>query len=185
MFNRNALKLTPIAVACCMLLAACGNDDNGGSSSSSSSSSSSGSSSSSSSSSSSGSSGSSSSSSSSGSGPTAATYTGVVASSAFVPGSATGNPTLKAGYYTGATVCVDANGNGKCDGTETTVTTDGSGKFTLTTADSGQIIADISTKAKNTASGAAVASHLVLRASAAQVADQGANIVISPVSSEV
>ena len=183
MFNRNALKLTPIAVACCMLLAACGNDDNGGSSSSSSSSSSSGSSSSSSSS---GSSGSSSSSSSSGAGPTASTYTGVVVSSAFVAGSKTGNPTLKAGVYTGATVCVDANGNGKCDGTETTATTDGSGKFTLTTADTGQIIADITTAAKNTASGATVPSHLVLRASAAQVADQGADkIVISPASSEV
>ena len=189
MLNRNALKLTPIAMACCMLLAACGNDNNGHSSSSSSSSSSSGASSSSSSSSSSGASSSSSSSgasSSSGSGPTATIFTGVVASSAYVPGSTTGNPTLKPGYYTGATVCVDANGNGKCDGSEATATTDGSGKFTLTTADSGQVIADITTAAKNSASGVAVPGHLVLRASAAQIADQGADkIVISPASSEV
>ncbi|MDR3418113.1 MAG: alkaline phosphatase family protein [Nevskia sp.] len=109
-----------------------------------------------------------------------------MASSAYVPGSKTGDPTIKAGYYTGATVCVDANGNGKCDSTESSVTTDSKGHFSFTTSSTGQLVADIPTSATNTATGSAVASHLILRASAAQVADQGSgNIVISPVSSEV
>lgn len=46
-------------------------------------------------------------------------------------------------------------------------------------------MADISTAATNTATGAAVASHLILRASTDQIADQGAaKVVISPLSSE-
>ncbi|WNC92574.1 alkaline phosphatase family protein [Paraburkholderia sp. FT54] len=114
------------------------------------------------------------------------TISGVVASAGFVPGSTTGDPTLKAGYYAGATVCVDANGNGRCDGSEAVATTDATGHFTLTTSGTGQLIADVSTKAINTATGAAAPSHMILRASAAQLADQGAtNVVISPMSSEV
>ncbi|MDB5985454.1 MAG: phosphoesterase [Nevskia sp.] len=114
------------------------------------------------------------------------TYSGVVASAAYVSGSKTGNPTIKPGYYSGATVCVDMNNNGKCDGTETTATTDSSGHFTLKTGDTGQFIADIPNSAKNTATGSAVPSHLILRASTAQATDQGASkIVISPASSEV
>jgi hypothetical protein len=113
------------------------------------------------------------------------TYSGVVASSAFVAGSTTGNPTLKSGYYAGATVCVDTNGNGVCDSSEKSTTTDASGHFKLTTSHKGQLIADISTTATNTASGSTVASHLILRASEAQIADQtDKNIVISPMSSE-
>jgi hypothetical protein len=110
----------------------------------------------------------------------------VVAASGFVPGSTTGNPTLKAGYYQKATVFVDANGNGVLDSGEASAVTDASGKFTLTTtATGGSLVADIGTGATNTATGAAVASHLILRASAAQIADQGAGkIVISPLSSE-
>ncbi|HEY4296711.1 MAG TPA: alkaline phosphatase family protein, partial [Paraburkholderia sp.] len=88
--------------------------------------------------------------------------------------------------YAGATVCVDANGNGKCDAGETVATTDNTGHFTLKTSGTGQVIADISTKATNTATGAAAPAHMILRASAAQLADQGAtNVVISPMSSEV
>ncbi len=115
------------------------------------------------------------------------TLTGTVAASALVPGGTTGDPVIKAGYYAGATVCLDVNGNGKCDGSDPVATTDAKGQFTLTVASNatGQLLADIGTKATNTAAGSAVASHLVLRASAAQVADQGANIVISPMSSEV
>ncbi|CAB3779080.1 alkaline phosphatase family protein [Pararobbsia alpina] len=114
------------------------------------------------------------------------TYTGAVAASGFVSGSKTGDPTFQAGYYAGATVCLDANGNGKCDASETSTTTDSTGHFTLQTSATGPLIADISTKASNTATGQAVASHMVLRASAAQIADQGAsNVVISPMSSEV
>ncbi|SEJ41148.1 alkaline phosphatase family protein [Paraburkholderia diazotrophica] len=114
------------------------------------------------------------------------TYGGVVTSSAYVPGSTTGDPTIKAGYYTGATVFVDTNGNGKLDSGEPSAKTDSNGHFTLQTSGSGQLVADIPTSAKNTASGAAVTSHMILRASVAQIADQGAsNVVISPMSSEV
>jgi len=114
------------------------------------------------------------------------TVSGVVAAAGFVPGGTTGDPTIKAGYYAGATVCVDANGNGKCDAGETVATTDNTGHFTLKTSSTGQLIADIGTKATNTATGTAVPSHMILRASAAQLAEQGAtNVVISPMSSEV
>jgi len=117
--------------------------------------------------------------------PTGTTLSGVVAASGYVPGSNTGNPTLKAGYYAKATVFVDANGNGVLDSGEASTTTDASGKFTLTTTQGGQLVADIGTSATNTATGAKVASHLILRASADQIADQGAaKIVISPLSSE-
>jgi hypothetical protein len=142
MFNRDALKLTPIAAAC-LLLAACDTNENN------------------------------------------TTYSGVVASSAYVAGSTTGDPTFKAGYYSGATVCIDSNNNGKCDSSEVSAKTDSSGKFSLTVAGPGPFVADVPTSATNTASGQAVASHLILRASADQAADQGGNVVISPVSSEV
>jgi len=113
------------------------------------------------------------------------TFSGVVAASGFVPGSATGNPTLKAGYYQKATVFVDTNGNGVLDSGEVSAVTDASGKFTLTTTQTGPLVADIGTGAINTATGTPVASHLILRASAAQIADQGAGkVVISPLSSE-
>ena len=111
------------------------------------------------------------------------TFSGVVTASGYVPGSTTGNPTLKPGYYQKATVFVDANGNGVLDSGEVSTTTDASGKFTLTTTQTGPLVADIGTAAINTATGATVASHLILRASAAQIADQGAGkIVVSPLS---
>ncbi len=116
---------------------------------------------------------------------TPTTFSGVVAASGFVPGSATGNPTLKAGYYQKATVFVDTNGNGVLDSGEVSAVTDASGKFTLSTTQTGPLVADISTTAINTATGAPVTSHLILRASTAQIADQGAGkVVISPLSSE-
>jgi hypothetical protein len=111
------------------------------------------------------------------------TLAGVVAASGFTPGSAT-DPTLSAGYYQGAVVCVDANGNGKCDTGETQTTTGSKGEFSLTTSSSAALIADIGTGATNT-TGQKILSRLVLRASAEQVAEQGAAIVISPLSSEV
>ncbi|WP_436286639.1 alkaline phosphatase family protein [Solimonas terrae] len=116
------------------------------------------------------------------------TLAGVVAASAYVPGSTTGDPTIKAGYYKGATVFLDENGNGVLDSGEDSATTDATGKFSLKVDHnaSGQLVADITTSAINTAVNAAAPSHLILRASAAQVADQGEDkIVISPMSSEV
>jgi hypothetical protein len=114
-------------------------------------------------------------------------YHGVVAASAYVPGSTTGNPTLKAGYYAGATVFMDLNGNGVLDTDEPSTTTDLEGRFTLVTqATGGQLVADVSVAATNTATNAQVPSHLILRASQDQIADQGVNkIVISPMSTEV
>ncbi len=118
--------------------------------------------------------------------PATTTFSGVVAASGYIAGSTSGNPTLKSGYYTGATVFVDTNGNGKLDAGEPSAQTDSTGHFTLQSTVSGQLVADIPTTATNTASGKAVPSHLILRASAAQVADQGAgSVVISPMSSEV
>ncbi len=115
---------------------------------------------------------------------------GVVAASGFTPGDTTGNPAIsghiKAGYYSGAVVCIDANSNGKCDSTETQTTTNASGQFSLTTSSANTaLLADIGTSATNTAKGAAVAKRIALRASAAQVSAAFGTIIISPMSSEV
>ena len=119
--------------------------------------------------------------------PTPTTYTGkVVAASA--KSDVSGNPKLTAGYYAGATVFIDENGNGVKDAGEPSTTTDASGNFTLTVnfGTTGQLFADIPTSATNTAAAAAVPAHLILRASVAQVADQGTTkVVISPLSTEV
>jgi hypothetical protein len=119
--------------------------------------------------------------------PTTTTYSGKVVATAFKP-DVSGDPTMTAGYYQGATVFVDTNGNGVKDAGEPSATTDATGAFTITApADTtGQVVADIPTAATNTAAAAAVPGHLILRASAAQVADQGRTaIVISALSSEV
>jgi len=112
------------------------------------------------------------------------TMSGVVVANGYVPGSAT-DPTLKAGYYQGALVCIDANNNGKCDSGEVQATTGSKGEFTLTAGAAAALIADIGTGATNSATGAKIAARTVLRASADQVTEQGAAIVISPLSSEV
>jgi len=117
---------------------------------------------------------------------TTVSYTGKVVATAFTP-DASGNPKLTSGYYQGATVFIDVNGNGIQDSSEPAATTDANGKFLLTVDPSitGQLVANIPTTATNTATGAAVPAHLILRASAAQVTDQGSAIVISPLSTEV
>lgn len=109
---------------------------------------------------------------------------GVVTSAAFVAGSST-EPTVNGGYYQGATVCVDANDNGKCDSGETSATTDSNGRFSIELASNAGLIADVGTSAVNSANGAANPKRNVFRASAEQIADQGANLVVSPLSSEV
>ena len=116
--------------------------------------------------------------------PTAITITGVVTGEAFTAGSAT-DPTIAAAYYQGAKVCVDANGNGVCDASETPAVTDAQGKFSLVVRAKGPLIADIGTAATISAGGAHVASRDVLRASLAQVLEQSGGVVISPLSSEV
>ena len=115
---------------------------------------------------------------------TGVTISGVVASTLFVPGSAT-DPTIKAGYYQGALVCIDANANGKCDSTESPATTDAKGAFSLKVAAAGDVIVDIGTSATNTVDGSKVATRTVLRAGKDQIAEQGAAVVVSPLSSEV
>jgi hypothetical protein len=116
--------------------------------------------------------------------PTGLTVTGVVTATNFTPGSAT-DPTIAAAYYQGAKVCVDANGNGVCDASESPVTTDANGKFTLTVPAQAALIADIGTDATQTGSGAKVPSRDVLRASLDQVMEQSGGVVISPLSSEI
>lgn len=109
---------------------------------------------------------------------------GVVVASGFKPGSA-GDPTLSSGYYQGATVCIDANNNGKCDSGEPQTTTGSKGEFSLTASAAAALIADIGTGATNSATGAKVATRTVLRAAAEQVAEQRGAVVISPLSSEL
>ncbi|MDR3428144.1 alkaline phosphatase family protein [Silvimonas sp.] len=117
--------------------------------------------------------------------PTAAMLHGVVNSSLLVSGSAT-TPTIQAGYYQGATVCYDSNNNGICDASENPVTTDSTGHFALPMAGMGAIIADVSATAVNTANSKATGSHIILRASAAQVTEQSTGtVVVSPMSSEI
>lgn len=118
------------------------------------------------------------------SGGSGTTVSGVLAASAFKPGSAT-DPVVMPGYYAGATVCVDANNNGRCDSGETTAVTDANGKFSLSLPSASALIADIGTSAKNTATGASVPSREVLRVSLDQVLEQGKSVVVSPLSSEV
>jgi hypothetical protein len=121
------------------------------------------------------------------SGSSTTTYTGKVVATSF-KADASGDPVITPGYYAGAKVFIDVNGNGVADTGEPTATTDATGKFTLTATSTltGQFVADIPTSATNTASGAAVPAHLILRASAAQVTAQGNSaIVISPLSTEV
>ena len=118
---------------------------------------------------------------------TTTTYSGKVVATSF-KADASGNPVLTTGYYANAIVFIDSNGNGVQDSGEPAGVTDSTGKFTFTAASSvtGQLVASITTSSTNTASGAAAPAHLVLRASAAQIADQGNTaIVISPLSSEV
>ena len=112
------------------------------------------------------------------------TVSGVLTASAFKPGSST-DPVVAAGYYAGATVCVDSNGNGRCDTGEPAAVTDASGKFSLSLSAASSLIADIGTNAKNTATNTNVATREVLRVMLDQVQEQGATVVVSPLSSEV
>jgi len=109
---------------------------------------------------------------------------GVVTATAFVPGSHT-EPTLNAGYYAGAKVCVDANENGKCDAGESSTVTDAAGHFSLLAGASSALLADIGTSATNTAGGSANPTRNVFRAAVEQVTEQGAGVVLSSLSSEV
>ncbi|MES2102881.1 MAG: phosphoesterase [Pseudomonadota bacterium] len=118
--------------------------------------------------------------------PPAASITvkGVVTASALKPGSAA-DPTILAGYYQGAQVCVDANNNGKCDSGESPVTTDAKGNFSITLPAAAALIADIGTSATNTANGAKVSTRNVFRVTVDQVKEQSAGVAISPLSAEI
>jgi hypothetical protein len=110
--------------------------------------------------------------------------TGTVTSTAFTPGSHA-EPTIAAGHYAGAKVCVDANDNGKCDATENPVTTDAAGYFSIILPAPAALIADIGTSAANTANGKANPTRNVFRVALEQVTEQGSNVIISPLSTEV
>ena len=120
--------------------------------------------------------------------PVTHVYSGKVVATSF-KADVSGNPVLTPGYYSGATVFIDANGNGVKDAGEDSAVTDATGQFSIsTTAASlaGQLVADIPKTATNTAAAATVPAHLILRASAAQVSAQGQTaIIISPLSTEV
>jgi hypothetical protein len=110
--------------------------------------------------------------------------TGVVASAALVPGSAT-DPVIHAGHYQGAKVCADANDNGKCETGEQAAVTDANGQFSLAVTSGAPIIADIGTGAVNTADGSTNPTRNVFRTSVAQLAEQAGSVVIGPASTEV
>jgi hypothetical protein len=112
------------------------------------------------------------------------TLNGVVTATSFVAGSPT-DPTITAAYFQGAKVCVDANNNGVCDTGENPVLTNAKGAFSIVVPAKAALLADIGLAATNSATGAKVASRDVLRASLAQVMEQGGGVVISPLSSEV
>lgn len=112
------------------------------------------------------------------------TIQGVVAGSAFQPGSAT-DPTLLSAHYQNASVCVDANANGKCDASENPVKTDSHGAFSLRVAAASALIADLGPATINTAVGHSVFKRNVFRVSLDQVKEQGNAVVISPFSAEV
>jgi hypothetical protein len=109
---------------------------------------------------------------------------GVLTASAFKPGSST-DPVVAPGYYAGATVCVDTNGNGRCDTGEPASVTDANGKFSLSVSSVSALIADIGTNARNTATNTNVPAREVLRVMLDQVQEQGTAVVVSPLSSEV
>ena len=119
-----------------------------------------------------------------GSSAASVTLTGSVASAKFTPGSAT-DPTVAASYWQGAQVCVDANNNGRCDASENPVTTSSTGAFSLTTSSASAIIADIGTTATMSNGGAKNPTRTVYRASIDQVNEQGSQIILSPLSTEV
>ena len=112
------------------------------------------------------------------------TEAGVVTSAALTPGSAT-EPNTSAGYYSGAKVCVDSNDNGKCESGETYAVTDATGHFSIDLPGPTALIADIGTAAVNTANGVVNSTRNVFRVSIDQVGEQGSNLVIGPLSSEV
>ncbi|HVV48814.1 MAG TPA: phosphoesterase [Polyangia bacterium] len=112
------------------------------------------------------------------------TESGVVTSALFIPGSAT-EPTFVAGAWQGAKVCADANGNGRCDFAESPVVTDGAGRFAVTVTGPTALIADLGTDAIDTADGSANPSRTVFRLGADEAADQGLNVVLSGLSTEI
>lgn len=84
-------------------------------------------------------------------------------------------------YYRNAKVCIDTNGNGRCDSGEPSTTTDANGAFTLT--GQGALVAEIGTSSKRfdpvTNTETPVTQPLVFRAPA------GANGVVSAITTEL
>lgn len=91
--------------------------------------------------------------------------------------------TLVDGYLAGATVCVDANANGKCDTGEASATTNASGAFTIagvktSVASSSPLVAEVPSTAVDAETSAAVGSGFVLSTPAGKT-------VISPLTTLV
>ena len=91
------------------------------------------------------------------------------------------NGVVAGSYYKNARVCLDNNGNGRCDAGEYTVTTGNDGSFAL--PGDGPVVAEIGTDAVRidpvTGSATVVTAPLVFRAPA------GANQVVSVISTEL
>ena len=87
------------------------------------------------------------------------TYSGKVTATAF-QSSASGNPTLTAGYYQNATVFLDTNGNGVQDSGEPVGKTDASGNVVLGSVSTGPSVMLASSTCLDSATGLALATNL-------------------------
>jgi hypothetical protein len=114
---------------------------------------------------------------------------GVVAGSYFTAPTASAVGSSSASYYAGAKVCVDLNSNGTCDPGEPSAVTRKDGAFHLIAATAAGLVVDIPRTATN--AGHLVTQHLVLRAPAELIAENGAgpavpvNVAITPLTTEV
>ncbi len=121
------------------------------------------------------------------------TVKGVVAGTLFTPPVISDNPALAttsstvASVYAGATVCFDANNNGRCDAGEVSTQSKADGSFLITSRTPAPLIADISTSATN--NGKPVTQHLVLRVAQDEIAAvkplSPTTIAVTPLSTEV
>jgi hypothetical protein len=124
------------------------------------------------------------------------TVRGVVAGSYFVPPAGSTPSSTSSSYYQNAKVCVDANNNVVCDDDETSTITDTAGAFFLHSLYQGPLVVEISTTSAN--SGHGISERIALRAAYEQVAEgavnagdaavptpAGADVVITPLSTEV
>ena len=123
------------------------------------------------------------------------TVRGTVGGTLFTPPVASTSPALSrasttvASVFQNAKVCIDTNGNGVCDATETSTLTKADGTFLLSARAGGPLVAEISTATLN--NGQPVTQRMVLRVAAEQIANATfnplipSNVAVTPLTTEV